>query len=264
MREACFFGDVELLDAKWSLSDGRTVELRICGESFDRVHPFKVYQKRRNGRVGTRFHGHFASYETGEEVMMLECMLADWKDSSSVGQAFKFWLDHESTLHPFAGFKRRKASEPGDLFTLTLVEVDDDETNINAAQRARAESGQAAAAGDGGAQPGEPAGHHELPPVAGNRTGAHRQKQSAPRRMSSSVHLFATSALCVRWLTETKRQLVKEWTPEVARQYIKSVCKVESLSDLDRNPEAVKRYNEEIARPYDRWYRQEPHNGPDR
>lgn len=264
-------GTVEILNATWSLDSGRTVELRLCGDAFDRVHPFKRFQKRRNGRVGSRFAAAFSRVDSGEQVLSLEVMLASWKDSSSIGQSIILWLDDEVETHPFCGCSRRKASIPGDVFALVLVELNDDDTPINQKQR------EALALGKPGSQPqtgihdpagapaAVPAGNPAQPAANGStaqgnrRDGGNRQcAQRKPRRFSSSVHLLVTGALFLRWLQETKGNLVKEWNPELARRYAKQVMEVESLSDLDRDQEAVKRFNDRIRRPFERWNKQEP------
>jgi hypothetical protein len=61
----------------------------------------------------------------------------------------------------------------------------------------------------------------------------------------------------VQYLKETKPNLAK-WTPEVARQYAKRLVSIESLSDLDRDPGAVERYQSLVYRPYARWAHQDP------
>lgn len=76
--------------------------------------------------------------------------------------------------------------------------------------------------------------------------------------MSSAVHLFVQGPLFLRFLQETKHTLVAEWSSAKARDYVKSVIKVQSLSELDQDQEARKRYDDLVRRPYDRWYRQEP------
>lgn len=255
-------GTVEILNATWSLDSGRTVELRLCGDSYDRVHPFKRFQKRRNGRVGTRFQSAFSRVDDGAEVLAMEVMLAAWKDSSSIGQSITLWLDNEVAMHPFCGCQRRKAGIAGDMFALVLVELNDDDSAINQHQRENF---------DAGAGEGIPTGVHDAgttgqadPPTQplhpGNSQGAPARSRVAgkPRKLSSAVHLLVTSQIFLRWLQETKGTLVKEWTPELARRYAKSILKVESLGDLDRDAEAVKRYHENIRRPYERWRFQEP------
>lgn len=253
-------GEVEILDAKWSLADGRTVELRLCGEAFERVHPFKKFQQRRGGRMGTRFRAVFAYIHTGESVLTLDVMLAAWKDSSTYGQSIRLWLDNEVETHPFSGCTRRQGDKPGDTFALILVELNDDDSAIDQTKRDQAEAGGTVVPEMGpdfihGTADEGPVGDPEV----GSRAPA-RSTRAPPKRrpLSSAVHLLVKSDIFVRWLRETKGTLVKEWTGDLAKQYVKQVIKVESLSDLDRDPEAVKRYQAEIYRPYERWRYQHP------
>lgn len=256
-----FQGTVEILNATWSLDSGRTVELRLCGDAYDRVHPFKRFQKKRNGRVGTRFQAAFSRVDTGDQVLSMEVMLAAWKDSSSIGQSITLWLDDEIAVHPFCGCQRRKAQQPGELFALVLVELNDDDSPVNQSRSDRgatennAPDTRGAGQGDqtaSGVTPGA------APGGAGARGPSGRGKNPGPRKLSSSVHLLVTSPIFLRWLQETKGTLVKEWTTELARRYVKKVIQVESLGDLDRDQAAVKRYHDEIRRPFERWRYQEP------
>lgn len=269
-------GTVEILNATWSLDSGRTVELRLCGDSYDRVHPFKRFQKRRNGRVGTRFQAAFSRVDSGQEVLSMEVMLAAWKDSSSIGQSITLWLDDEVTVHPFCGCIRRKAGQPGDVFALVLVELNDDDSAVRQAQWNQAHPNlprntqEGATRVAGGVHDPAAVTQGDIAPQdqgeksnAGASTRAKRATNgkpanARPRRLSSSVHLLVTSPIFLRWLQETKGTLVKEWNPELARRYAKKVIGVESMIDLDRDQEAVQRYHNEIRRPFERWRYQEP------
>lgn len=260
-RLVAWQGTVEILNATWSLDSGRTVELRLCGDAFDRLHPFKRFQKKRNGRVGTRFQAAFSRVDSGQEVLAMEVMLAAWKDSSSVGQSITLWLDDEVETHPFCGCTRRKANVTGDVFALVLVELADDDSPVNQHQPQSADhgAGTAGAAAEGTQVP-EATGGDSVHP--GRRGPAARDpapaKGRTPRKFSSSVHLLVTGVRYLQWLKETKGTLVREWTPELARQYTKKVISVESLSDLDRDQGAVKRFHLLIRRPFERWNHQEP------
>lgn len=69
---------------------------------------------------------------------------------------------------------------------------------------------------------------------------------------------MVTSAMFVRYLQETRPKLVKSWSPDLARRWVKSEINVESLSQLDRDQAAARRFEEQIRRPYARWSEQEP------
>jgi hypothetical protein len=257
-----FQGEVEILNATWSLNDGRRVELRICGNAYQRQHPFKRFQQKRNGHVGSRFHGSFARTSTGELLSTMELMLAAWKDSSSVGQSVTFWLDDEPDTHPFCGCQPRKAQIPGDMFALVLVEINDDEQPIDQVRRAaieqRGDAGVPTGVRDSRAAP-RGAGEAAAPNARADAgPEADRGAARGSRKLSSSAHLLLISPMFCQYLKETKPNLVKSWTPTIAREYAKQLIEVESLSDLDRDRGAVERYDTMVRRPYDRWRSQDP------
>lgn len=250
-----FGKECELLNASWSLDSGRTVEFRITGEAFDRIHPFKRFTQRRNGRAGTRFIAAIAATKTGEMVYHDQVMLAAWGDNSTHGQHFKLWLDEDSAQHPFAGYERRKAQNPGDLFAVGLVELNDDDTAIDQTAREKLE-GAVAGQPNGGAPSG---GASRVQTPAAPKAAGSGYKA---KKFSSSVHLMVTGALFVRWLRETRPKVVKEWTPELAKRYVKQLLEVESLSELDRNPKAAERFHRDIRRPFEKWAHQDPGDHP--
>lgn len=253
-------GEVEVLNATWSLDEGRMVELRLCGEAYGRIHPFKRHQQRRNGRMGTRFRAAFANSKSGEPLATMDLMLASWKDTSRTGQSIRLWIDNEVDVHPFSGCTRRQGQNPGEMFAVVMVELDEDDSAINQSQRASVENGESPRGpddqGDSGNEAAGPGADstpsHRRAPAGGNQGKARK-----PRALSSTVHLLVTSAIFVRFLKETKAELVPQWTSDKAREYVKSYLKVQSLSELDRDPDARRRW-EKVRQAYDRWYRQEP------
>lgn len=250
-------GEVEVLNATWSLDEGRMVELRLCGEAYGRIHPFKRHQQRRNGRMGTRFRASFANSTTGEALATMDLMLASWKDTSRTGQSIRLWIDNEVEVHPFSGCMRRQGQNPGDMFAVVMVELDEDDSAINQSKRESVENGEGPVGPD--PQGTEAEGPSEDPVSSHQRArhGGNPGKPRKPRSLSSTVHLLVTSPIFLRFLQETKSELVPQWTSEKAREYIKSYLKVQSLSELDRDQAAVRRWDK-VRQAYDRWYRQEP------
>lgn len=116
-----------MINARWDLESGRTVDFRIAGDGYERIHPLKRFQRKRGGRLGTRFAAAIVD-EHGQIRVNTEVMLKGWTESATGGQQFSLWLDNESTLHPFAGCRHRKRDEPGEMFRFTLLELQDDET----------------------------------------------------------------------------------------------------------------------------------------
>lgn len=210
------------MNAQWKIDEGRTVDLRLAGNGFDRVHPFKKFQKKRAGRVGTRFHMACADEQTCQVIFKGEVMLAGWTDTSNQGQTIKLWLDDEADRHPFAGYLRRTQKAPGSVFAVILVELSDDESPVD--QQAEGK--------------------------VSNARALH-----APRKaLSSSAHLMVTGEIFVRYIRETVR--FREGvviTPDVAKRYVKDRLGIESLSDLDRDPDKARLFHEVIRRPFARW-----------
>lgn len=118
---------MELINARWDLESGRTVDFRIGGDGYERMHPFKTFQRKRAGRMGSRFASAIVDM-LGVVRVSTEVMLKNWTETASGGQQFSLWLDDEAALHPFAGCKHRKRDEPGEMFRISLLEIQEDET----------------------------------------------------------------------------------------------------------------------------------------
>lgn len=212
-------GDFELLDAKWDLNSGRTVELRILEQpGEDKVHPFKQFQKRRNGRVGTRFHAVITHSVTAALIVNGEVQLAAWAEGSDKGQSVKFWLDEEASLHPFAGFRGKRGQTVGEIFVGVFIELDDDNSPINQGQRARVE--------------GESKGG-KLASLAWLMS--HKNERF--------IQFLKEKAARPPWLSG-------EWEERTAELWIKYVCKIESFKDLDRMPDKADVFHSHIRRPF--------------
>lgn len=68
---------------------------------------------------------------------------------------------------------------------------------------------------------------------------------------------MVTGNMFVRYLEETQAGVVKQWTPELARRWVKREIQVESLSELDQNKAAYERFERIIRKPFARWNHQE-------
>jgi hypothetical protein len=202
---------MELLNARWDLDSGRTVDFRITGNFATMRHPFKDFTRKRGGRVGTRFRATIGRSLTGEIVYDSELMLADWQEKPGTGMTVKFWLDDEASLHPFAGCQKRVRDNPGEMFALAMMELtDDDQVQVQESQPKR-------------------------------------------RSLSSDAHLMVTSQMFVQYLREQKKDAGIIWDSKNARIYVKQVLGIESMSDLDANPEKAKLFHEKIRKPYANW-----------
>jgi hypothetical protein len=223
-RKVAYQAEFELLNAAWDLKSGRTVELRIVEKpGEDLAHPFKKYQKRRGGRVGSRFHAVFTFGDT--VVYDDEAMLASWGEGSEKGLYVKFWLDEEALSHPFAGFQGRAGKNVGNVFCGVFVEIDDDQSAID--------------------------------------QGARDRLENKAKLSSYAYRLARLTPTFLRWLDEKvpKPRDDFNWSADMAHSFIRVQCSpkpgkpLESLADLDIIPEAAKLFHERVRLPYYAWMR---------
>jgi hypothetical protein len=203
---------VELINARWDLESGRSVDFRIGGDGFERMHPFKSFQRKRGGRLGTRF-ACVVRDEMGVIRLHTEVMLKGWTESATGGQQFSLWIDEDAATHPFAGCRHRKRDEPGEMFKISMVELQDDNT-----------------------------------PDPQQREGRVRTTT-----ISQQAHLKVTSPMFVRFMNETKSHIRDTWDAALAKEWVKSRLDIESLSFLDRIPAKAQEYREQIVKPFERW-----------
>lgn len=221
LRNTVFEGELELINATWSLDSGRTVELRIVehDDMHDLINPFKVYQKKRAGKMGQRFQAAIVAVGETTPTYSGELMLAGWADTEK-GKTVKFWIDHEADTHPFAGFDRRTATKVGQLFMGVLVEIQDD----------------------------------------GSAVDKEAEERVSPRKLlSRDAHFMVTGDLFQQYLRERTdiegklRRRGKTLDAATSKQYVRSVLGVESLKDLDTRPDLAARFHDEIRKPFVKW-----------
>lgn len=214
---------MELLNARWDLDSGRTVEFRIVEQpGEDRVNPFKKCQKRRGGRVGQIFRSVVVTTDTQSITYDSEFMLCGWGESSNKGQWVSFWLDEDASLHPFAGFRRRSGDGLGRFFMVVLSVIDDEgrPTDIVVEQGI----------------------------IRSNTPTAKR----IIRRLSQDAHVIVTGDLFIQWLKE-KIHTEKEWTPELSKKWAREKIGVESLSEIDTDKDKANKFHTLIRLPFSEW-----------
>lgn len=219
-------GGLELLDAKWELNTGRTVKFRLVSTREEPLllHPFREFVRRRGNRVGTRFYAAVTRVGEDEVFFKGEMMLAGGGNPLGQGMWVRFWLDDESSHHPFAGCAGRRGDNPGDLFMAMFVELDSDDEPINQEKRKRAE-----------------------------RANGRQSTLCTWACARSNDKLFLTY---LAENVETKQGLRSEsWWRDEDRVawWIRWTCGIESRKDLDSNPEAAEIFHERIRRPYAEW-----------
>lgn len=131
-----------------------------------------------------------------------ELMLAGWSDSHTAGAKVTFWLPDQEALEAFRHLTVRKGRTAGQRFMAVLIQIGDDDSPVN---------------------PGE---------------------DSSPRES----HALARSAavICREDAFQEFVASINGWTPsdaerreEMAANYVRGWCRVESRSELDRSPTAA-------------------------
>lgn len=85
-----------------------------------------------------------------------------------------------------------------------------------------------------------------------DNTPAPQEATVKVRKPSNDAHLLVTGSMFVQYLKETKPNMAR-WTPELAKEYVKTRLGIESLSLLDRIPQKVREYQETIVKPFEQW-----------
>lgn len=208
-----FQGEVELEKAVWDTDWGMYAVFRLDQKPQDKnnANPFKKFTKMRKGKVGTRFDTVFT---LPDDVIAYEdeVMLKGWSDGTT-GWKVTFWMKgHEGTVmeHPFMDY------EKGKLFSLVLVELDEDETPIDQVKRERLSRSEARK-------------QHPLAMLAGQLAKSEAFQEYLGARTGH------------------------EFGPESSADWIRTVCNVESRKELDTNKEAASRFHAHVRTPFLLW-----------
>lgn len=185
------------------------------------VNPFKEYQKRRNGKVGQRFHGAIVEIDTQQSLYDGELMLAGWADTEK-GKTVKFWIDEEASTHPFAGCKKRTGSDVGTFMmgVLVLLNCDQQPLAEEIESRGRSLSSQI----------------HLM--ITGPLFVAFMTERSQRTEFLHSKGL--------RWDSMYKGEMM-------TKAYVKSFLKIESLSVLDHDKEKAELFHKVFREKFARW-----------
>lgn len=216
---------MELINASWDLDTGRTVTLRVVEPPGPhQIHPFKEFTHRRGGRAGNIFQAIMVTVGQQIPVYADQVMMAGWGEDNGKGQWVRFWLDESAATHPFAGLDRKHAKERGTFFMAVLVELDEEGDAIDQQLRDKIE----------------------------RRRG---------KSKASQIAVMVRSQTFIQWLREkappdltTKIERAHGgWSGDLAHRYVRHVVGIESMRELDTSPEAYRRFEEKVRKPYEQW-----------
>ena len=226
-------GMVELIDASWNLTKGRTVKFRLVDDAAAPliVHPFTQFVRRRGNRPGTRFNATFVRYGMEDVFYQGEIMLMSGGNPLGQGMWVSFWLDAEGGDHPFAGCTGRGSDHPGDMFAVVFVELDDDDEPINQEKRRRLEA------------------------VRGNRGGALARLAGQWCSNEQFLQYLSEKVQIPKTTKEQPTSRPVDWwrQDDRAARWIRWMCGIESRADLDHNAKAAETFHEKIRLPFMDW-----------
>lgn len=211
---------IALEKAVWDTIWGMWVEFRLeqKPDQLKAANPFKKFTKRRKDKTGTRFGAVF-NYADGSTAYENEVMLKGWGDGTSGWKASFYVQADESGFHPFMG------CEKGDLLTVVMVELDDDNEAIDQVKRDRLEAAQ--------------------------------QGRATPRLSNYAAQLCRNERF-VRYIGDRcgEQPSSPEHAAEFAAEWMRKLLKIGSRRDLDTDQEAATRFHKHIREPYQKWYRE--------
>lgn len=210
---------IALEKAVWDTIWGMWVEFRLeqKPEQLKAANPFKRFTKRRKGKTGTRFGAVF-TYADGSTAYEDEVMLKGWSDGTAGWKVSLYVKSDEAGFHPFMG------CEKGDLMSVAMVELDDDDSVVDQNKVERLESA--------------------------------REGRSTPRLSNYAAMLCRTPEF-IRYIGDRcgEQPSSPEHAEEFAGEWMRRTLKIKSRRDLDTDREAVVRFHKNVREPYQKWYK---------
>lgn len=210
-------GEVEVLDASWSIKAGRIASLRFVTNGAARS-PFDELVLKRGGRLGCRFSAVFVEVATQRKFT---CELMLMGGGSSLGQGYwaKFVVDADPDRHPFEGCTGRTHAGPGTAFMLALILLPDDGKPVEQ----------------------EHSEERKRKPLS---------NYAAMMCMSPLFHKFLSETVTVGG--EFKPPEYFDENDNAAR-YMRWRLKIESRAEMDRNQRVAENFHKLIRIPFVQW-----------
>lgn len=146
-----------------------------------------------------------------------EVQFCGWADNHTSGPRVTFWLADGDQLSFFRALTTKKGGRAGQRFYMTLVEIQDDERPVDQEKR--------------------------------------RQIEEATRGGPLSKHaaMLCRDEAFRRWLAEMEQMDASDVTEEIAADWIRGQCGVESRAELDHNVGAAQKYHNLVREPFIEW-----------
>ena len=211
--------EITLDKAVWDTQYGMWAQFVLTAPDDDekRANPFKTFTKRRKGKVGTRFGAVFVNADESNAYND-DVMLKGWTDGTAGWKVSFFVNSDEAGFHPFMHYDK------GHIFSVAMVEIDDDETVINQTKRNRLES-------------------------------AKRGRRSF--RLSNFAAQLCKDPKFIRYIGDRCGQQPSspEHAEEFSSEWMRKTLKIGSRRDLDTDRDAATAFHKHIREPYNKWYK---------
>lgn len=221
MSNVAYHANVQMHEAKWTDKEGSTVTFKLpMGSTENQRNPFYYFTKRRKNKAGTRFMMVCVDNKLNQSIYEDEVMLCGWNDSQTNGHTVKLWLVTDTMGHPFEGFERH---EP-ERFYISLVELDDDNTEIDQRVRDRIEA-------------------------KGKRPSERLSYVAAMLCKNEGFHNYVQELDVTGW-----NLMAGDVDPEEAcRQFILRTLGIGSRAELDKSGALAQQFHESVRRPFLTW-----------
>lgn len=218
-RLVAFEGMVTL--TKWEDSSTSGPKIRLGLLDRDALAPFEKTTKRRGKKSGQRY---FISLGDRHGELIAgnpdECFLcgAQWNHSSGASITLAF-----TSIDWWKQFRTADDGE-GEAFHITMVEIQSDETPVDQAAQDAVEQ-------------------------AGKKKGGPKSRFVAQRNQTEDFQMF------VGYRTDMPQDRWQLVGADTCDRWVKQMCGIESKIQLDHEPEAWRRYETLISKPFLSWAR---------
>lgn len=248
MTKVCFHEPVVLFGWSESSSAGCKVSFKL--QSRESLEHFDKATRRRRGRAGQRYHAALSTIDAEPQPIALDefwFMGANWAHQDGARVSFSV-----VSLEPYHDLETsdQKAGKPLECW-LTLIEIGDDERPVDQDKADLLEQDAARATV-------LVSGEIDTKPMVAEAVAAVDAAAAAElAKPKGGPHSKNVAMLCqddeFRWWIAEQIDAPEKPSEEQADAWVKQVVGIQSKVELDHDPEALKRFQANVQRPFLRW-----------
>lgn len=214
-HEVAAFAQVALHNAESSNAVGYKLTLRLLDEA--EYEQFSGITKRKKGKAGGRYRGYFLHVDKNL-CTQADLIFLGWTMSNSAGAKLRFEME---SVNAFDHFRSLPA---GEEWSLTLVELDDEEKPVDQKQREVVETVK----------------------------GGPRSQRAGAMCSDPEFQTFVNLQLMSRSSFKI-RKFNGRATPDECAQFIRDKCRISSRAELDHDAAAWDRFTAWVSKPFAIW-----------